>query len=92
MANTARMAPGFLNGAIKGLKPGREMGTGSEFQRTLETTALPKNVKTNIYVGDQDKLVDPKNPHFGWVADGMNAKTHIIPGADHMNVLERGKP
>lgn len=87
MANTARWAPGLLDGAIKGLKPGREMGTGSDFQKTLETTALPRNVKTDIYVGDGDKLVDPANPHFQWVADGLNAKTHVIPGGDHMSVL-----
>ena len=92
MANTAKMAPTMLDGMIKGLKPGREMGTNSNFQKTLETTALPSSVKTQIYVGDQDQLVDPKNPHFQQVADGLNARVTTLPGADHMNVIDRMNP
>jgi pimeloyl-ACP methyl ester carboxylesterase len=90
MANTAKMAPKLLDGMLAGLKPGREMGTNSSFQKTLETTALPSAVKTQIFVGDNDQLVDPKNPHFQWVADGLNARVSTIAGADHTSVLEQG--
>jgi hypothetical protein len=89
MANTARWAPGLLDGAIKGLKPGREMGTNSAFQKTLESTALPGNVRTRILVGEQDHLVDPNGKHFQAVADGLNAQTQVLPGLDHESVLQR---
>lgn len=88
-ANSARLAPGPISGLIPGANPGKDMGTNSAFQKELETTQLPKNVKTTVMVGDQDHLVDPKTPHFKAVMDGLNARLVNIAGADHTNALDR---
>jgi pimeloyl-ACP methyl ester carboxylesterase len=88
-ANSAKLAPGLVAGLIPGVNPGKDMGTKSAFQKELETTQLPKNVKTTVMVGDRDHLVDPKTPHFQAVVDGLNARLVNLAGADHNSALER---
>lgn len=88
-ANSARFAPGALGGLIPGLNPGKDMGTNSAFQKELEGTRLGKNVKTTLWVGDRDHLVDPKCPHFQGVSDGLNARLVNLPGEDHDSAIAR---
>jgi len=86
-ANSAKLAPGIISGLIPGVNPGKDMGTNSAFQKELEGTSLPKNVKTTILVGDKDHLVDPKSPNFQWVADGLNARVVNLPGDNHDSAI-----
>lgn len=93
--NYAKLAPEAIAGLIPGAKPGKDMGTKSEFQRRLEATDLPKSVETTTYVGTEDHLVNPNDDHFKNVHDGLNGKVKLIPGADHdsaIDVVARRRP
>ncbi len=88
-ANTAALAPGPVAKLIPGATPGKDMGTASGFQKTLEKTQLPSNVRSTSYVGSDDALVDPNNKHFQRVQDGLNGQVKIVPGANHDNIMDR---
>jgi triacylglycerol esterase/lipase EstA (alpha/beta hydrolase family) len=87
-ANSAKFAPGIVAPLIPGVAPGKDMGTNSEFQQRLETTQLPKNVKTTTYVGTNDHLVKTEDPHFKAVQDGLNGKVVSVPNEDHDATIE----
>jgi hypothetical protein len=86
--NWADMAFGPLN-KIPGVTPGKDMGTKSDFQETLEGTQLPPNVVTSIKVGSEDTIVNKDDPHFKAVADGLNATVQEIPGANHDDLIAK---
>ena len=86
-ANSARWAPPGIDHMIAGVKPGKDMGTNSNFQKTLERTQLPRNVNTEIFVGERDDLVNQNSPHFQGVTDGLNARVTTLPGADHNSAI-----
>lgn len=87
-ANWARLD--FLDALgphIGGVRPGRDMGTSSPFQERLERSQIP-GVVTRIFLGEQDRLVDPRMPGFQAVAGRMRATQDYLPG-DHVSVLEQ---
>lgn len=86
-ANSARLAPGGIGELIPGVEPGKDMGTNSEFQRTLETTQLPRSVRTTAWVGDRDDLVKKDDPHFQRVMDGLNGRVIPVVNGDHDNSI-----
>lgn len=86
-ANTASSIPDGIARLIPNTAPGKDMGTRSEFQRRLETTTLPPQIKTRIIVGDSDKLIDPADARFQQVADKLNAQVKIQKGEDHLSIL-----
>jgi len=87
-ANSARLAPNFVAPLIPGVVPGKDMGTNSDFQKRLETTQLPKNVKTTTYVGTNDPLVNAQDPHFKAVQDGLNGRVIPVVNGDHDSSIE----
>lgn len=85
----AKLAPDLIAGLIPGVKPGKDVGPNSDFQERLESTQLPKSVKTTTYVGEDDKLINTENPHFKNVLDGLNSgKVIDLPGADHDSAID----
>ena len=82
-ANSARLAPGFVGPLIPGVEPGKDMGTDSEFQKTLETTQLPPSVRTTTYIGTRDHLVSAEDPRFQAVHDGLNGRLRKVINGDH---------
>ncbi len=90
VANTALLAPPGLDSLFGGAKPGKDMATASQFQKKLETTELPKSVKSTIYLGTEDGMMKPDSRHFKNVADGLNAgKSVSVKGADHCSAVSR---
>lgn len=87
-ANSARLAPGFVGSMIPGVEPGKDMGTNSDFQKTLETTRLPKSVKTTTYVGTHDHLVNANDSRFKSVHDGLNGQVRSVVNADHDTAID----
>ena len=88
-ANMARMSPGFLGSLIAGVRPGVDMGTTSDFQARLEALNLPSNVRTTIYMGTQDTVVDHQMPGFHRISNNLGARLVTVDGADHINVVTR---
>lgn len=88
-ADFAASAPDFLADAISGVRPGIDIGHHSNFQERLEALSLPPLVTTKIYVGDQDHLVDPGDPHFARVALRLGAVPVILPGVGHEDIVTR---
>lgn len=86
-ADFAALAPDFLAGAISGVRPGIDIGHHSNFQERLEALSLPPLVTTKIYVGDQDHLVDPADPHFARVALRLGAVPVILAGVGHEDIV-----
>ena len=72
---------------VGGVRPGRDMGTTSGFQERLEQIQIP-GVVTRIFLGEQDRMVDPRMPGFQAVAGRMRASQDYLPG-DHVSVLEQ---
>lgn len=90
IANTALLAPPGIDSLFGGAKPGKDMATASQFQKKLETTQLPKSVKSTIYLGTEDGMMKPDSRHFKDVADGLNAGKPIpVKGADHSSAVPK---
>lgn len=87
-ANGARMAPDFLGGVIKNLRPSKDMGTTSDFQEGLEAARLPDNVKVRVFTAGKDTVVDYDNPHFKTIVDNLRAQVIPLPEADHVNAVD----
>ena len=87
MANSAAMVPDPIAKLLPNTAPGKDMGTTSKFQKQLEATHLPAQVKTRIFVGDKDALINPQDARFQTVARNLNAQVRIMKGEDHMSVL-----
>lgn len=86
-ANTARWAPRVFDSLIGGVAPGRDMGTTSDFQQTLEKLTLPANVHTNIVLGTLDTLVDATMSGFKRISENLRARVSEISGADHTDIV-----
>ena len=78
-----------LGDSIPGMRPGKDMGTNSDFQLRLENLRLPENVTTRILLGDGDTVVDPNLPGFRRIAQNLRAQTIVVPGADHDSIVGR---
>jgi hypothetical protein len=87
-ANSARLAPDAIAPLIPGVAPGKDMGTESDFQKRLEQTELPRNVRTTTYVGTEDRLVNSEDPHFQSVHDGLNGKVVPVVNGGHDDSIE----
>ena len=87
MANSAKMVPDPLARLLPNTAPGKDMGTNSKFQKQLESTQLPPQVKTRIFVGDRDSLIQPQDARFQKVAQNLNAQVRMMKGEDHMSIL-----
>jgi hypothetical protein len=87
-ANIARLAPPPLARAIAGVAPGIDMGTRSAFQVGLETVDFPPSVRTDIYIGREDRAVDSEDVHFRLVAQRLHAEVIALPAVDHVSVIE----
>ena len=89
-ANMARTdITGTAGALIPGVRPGKDMGTTSAFQKELESTQLPSNVRTRIFTGDQDTIVDASMPGFHKIASNLRAQWIPIAGADHDSIVAR---
>lgn len=91
-ANWARADfTGVLGSLIPVMRPGQDMGTGSGFQERLENLRLPANVRTRIFVGDRDQVVDPNLAGFQRIQRNLRAQLIRLPDADHDSILEQAR-
>lgn len=88
LANTAQLVPRPLARLFPGTLPGYDMGSSSDFQAELERTTLPGNIKTRIFYGQRDELIDYTRPVFHQVQQNLRASVHYVPDADHMQVID----
>jgi len=86
-ADTARIVPSFIAGGIKNVNPGKDMGADSDFQERIENVQLPSNVKTRVYVGTDDDIVDSSAPEFKRVTDKLGAEVIRMNGATHNDAV-----
>ena len=85
-ANLSRLAlPGM--GSIPGVRPGKDMGSTSGFQKQLETMQLPENVRTRLFTGTDDPQVDTEDPRWQHMKEQLNATHTSFEGKDHMSVI-----
>ncbi len=91
-ANWARAdVTGVLGRVIPVLRPGQDMGTSSGFQEQLEALRLPANVRTRIFVGGRDEVVDPNLAGFQRIQRNLGAELIRLPEADHNTILEQAR-
>jgi pimeloyl-ACP methyl ester carboxylesterase len=89
-ANWARADfTGVLGGVVPVLRPGRDMGTSSGFQEQLESLRLPANVRTRIFVGGRDEVVNPNLDGFQRIQQNLRAQVIHLPEADHNTILQQ---
>ncbi len=86
--NLSRLAPPGLGALLDGVRPGKDMGSGSPFQERLEQIELPDNVRTRLFTGTEDDMVDTEHPVFRAMSKQLNAEHISIDGADHMSVVK----
>lgn len=65
---------------IPGGAASRDMASGSGAQDLLETVRLPNNVKTTIFYGDNDNLIDYTTKGAQKMADNLNAQVYYLAG------------
>ena len=89
-ANWARADfTGVLGSMVPVLRPGRDMGTSSGFQEQLESLRLPSNVRTRIFLGGRDQVVDPNLAGFQRIQQNLGAEVIRFPDADHNTILQQ---
>ncbi len=65
---------------IPGGAASRDMASGSGAQDLLETVRLPNNVKTTIFYGDNDNLIDYTTKGATKMAENLNAQVYYLAG------------
>lgn len=65
---------------IPGAAASRDMATGSGSQKQLESVRLPENVKTRIFYGDNDNLIDYTKEGARRIAENLNAEVFYLAG------------
>lgn len=65
---------------IPGGAASRDMASGSGAQDLLETVRLPENVKTTIFYGDNDNLIDYTTKGAQKMAENLNAQVYYLAG------------
>ncbi|MBX3172053.1 MAG: hypothetical protein KF760_31895 [Candidatus Eremiobacteraeota bacterium] len=89
-ANLARLDPTGVAGSLFPMvRPGVDMGTTSEFQRRLENLRLPENVRTRIFLGGRDEVVNPNLSGFRRIQQNLGAEVIRLPEADHESILQQ---
>lgn len=87
-ANAARMDFLDVIGRVApNVRPGRDMGSDSDFQQQLERLQLP-GVRTRIITGREDTVVDAQLPGFRAIARNLAAQQLQLPG-DHSTVIDQ---
>lgn len=86
-ADLARLdVTGVVGALIPRVRPGYDMGSGSAFQEQLEALNLPPNVRTRIFLGGRDTLIDPQSPGFQRISRNLNASVIQLPEASHGDI------
>lgn len=88
-ANMAKGVPRVFDRLFAGVAPGKDMGSRSAFQASLDEVSLPENVRTRIFVGGRDRVIDAADPRFLGVARRLRASVVLVPGADHDTIVDR---
>lgn len=83
-ANMAELAFDWME-RFPDIAPSRDMGDRSAFQRLLEATHPPANVKTTILLGAHDDVVDWRAPGFQTIATNLRAEVVTFDGG-HSNI------
>ncbi|MBX3171708.1 MAG: hypothetical protein KF760_30135 [Candidatus Eremiobacteraeota bacterium] len=65
---------------IPGAAAARDMASGSGAQDLLERVRLPDNVKTTIFYGDNDNLIDYTSKGAKKMAENLNAQVYYLAG------------
>ncbi len=87
LANFATLAPSVVGALVPGVEPGKDLGTQSAFQAALEALRLPPTVRTTVFVGGADRIVDSTLPGFQRIAANLNATLVRFPNADHLGCV-----
>ena len=87
-ADFAVLCPTVLCKSIPGVIPGKDMGRGSDYQQRLEELTLPDTVKTTIYQGEKDPIVEWSAPGFVKIAKNLKADVVYVRDGNHVDVLD----
>jgi pimeloyl-ACP methyl ester carboxylesterase len=87
VANFASLAPAVVGELIPGVEPGKDLGTASAFQAALEALRLPPLVRTTIFLGGADRVVDPTLVGFTRIVEHLAATIVRFPQADHLGCV-----
>jgi pimeloyl-ACP methyl ester carboxylesterase len=85
-ADLARLTPWPLS-RIKNAQPGIDMGRSSRFQRRLQSLSLPAHVRVRVFLGTNDRIVDPGDRRLWEVIERVRAEVVRLPGATHMSSI-----
>ncbi|MBN9415385.1 MAG: hypothetical protein J0I12_08080 [Candidatus Eremiobacteraeota bacterium] len=80
LLNLALPLPIPLAKLIPGAAASRDMASGSGAQELLESVRLPDNVKTTIFYGDNDNLIDYTTKGAKTMAENLNAQVYYLAG------------
>jgi hypothetical protein len=87
VANFASLAPAVVGQLVPGVEPGKDLGTESAFQAALEALRLPPLVRTTIFLGAADHVVDPTLVGFTRIVEHLTATIVRFPQADHLGCV-----
>ncbi len=85
-ADFAGLVPWPLS-RIRNVQPGIDMGRNSKFQRRLQSLSLPAQVRVRVFLGTNDRIVDPDDRHLWEVIERVRAEVVRLPGATHMSAI-----
>jgi pimeloyl-ACP methyl ester carboxylesterase len=87
-ANNLSKLPRLADRVFKNIRPSRDMGSASDFQKQLESVKLPENVKVRVFTGGKDDVVDASMPGFKRIVDNLGAQVVNFPDADHSSTVD----
>lgn len=73
---------------IAGVRPGKDLGRNSKFQKILNNIKLPSNIETHIWTGENDSIIDSGADLFSEIVENLNATWTIIDNAAHAAIIE----
>jgi hypothetical protein len=73
---------------IPGAAATRDMASLSTAQGQLDDLRLPANVKTSVYYGGDDSLIDYTQPGAARMAGNLQAQVYYLAGKGHYEVAE----
>ncbi len=85
-ADLARIAPWPLS-RLKNVQPAIDMGRDSRFQRRLQELSLPENVRVCVFLGANDRIIDPADRRLWQVVARVRGTPVWLPGATHESAV-----
>lgn len=85
-ADLARITPWPLS-RLKNVQPAIDMGRDSRFQHRLQALSLPRQVRVRVFLGANDRKVDPIDRSLWQVVARVRGEPVWLPGATHESAV-----